>query len=174
MLKFNLKFWLLPLFIPLHFQSYSLVLSNLILWKDHFWNALKKSLKKSKERIERNTLESTIKIIAIFGQCVFDTPLHDLISFKGGTEPYTSRGGLWPPPIFFKKILNNRYIFKILENKSMKNYICPFKENYICPLRLWILVPSLFQSYGRNKRMSLEREYYYVWCTTLLSSMVWK
>ena len=39
-----------------------------------------------------------------------------------------------PPPNFFK-ILNSRYIFKILENK--------LKKNYICPPRLRILVLSL-------------------------------
>ena len=32
--------------------------------------------------------------------------------------------GLWPLLIFFKKILNSKYIFKILENKTKKNYIC--------------------------------------------------
>ena len=41
------------------------------------------------------------------------------------------------------KILNNRYIFKILEDKSRKKYICPPQENYIFPSRIRILVPSL-------------------------------
>ena len=52
------------------------------------------------------------------------------------------RGGCGPPKIFFK-ILNNRYIFKILENKFMKNYICPSQENYIFSPRFRILVLSL-------------------------------
>ena len=49
--------------------------------------------------------------------------------------------GLCPPNFF--KILNSRYIFKILEYKLKKNYICPPQENYICPPRLRILIPSL-------------------------------
>ena len=49
-----------------------------------------------------------------------------------------------PPPLQkFFKILNSRYIFKILENKPKKNYICPPQENYICPFQIRILVPSL-------------------------------
>ena len=41
------------------------------------------------------------------------------IQAEGGCGPTTP-----PPPNFFK-ILNNRYILKILENKLKKNYICP-------------------------------------------------
>ena len=59
--------------------------------------------------------------------------------FISRVEPCTSRALQ-----IFLKILNNRYIFKILKNKSMKNYICSSQENYICPLRLRILVSSLF------------------------------
>ena len=54
-------------------------------------------------------------------------------------QNYVQEEGGYGPPNFFK-ILNNRYIFKILKNKSMKNYICPSQKNYICPPRLRILV----------------------------------
>ena len=62
---------------------------------------------------------------------------------RDGTT-YRKRGASPAPPkkINFK-ILNNRYIFKILENKPKKNYICPPQENYICPFQIRILVPSL-------------------------------
>ena len=62
-----------------------------------------------------------------------------------GMEPRSDRGGLWPPPNF-KKILNSKYIFEILENKSMsfsKNKENKPMKNYICPSRFRILVPSL-------------------------------
>lgn len=51
-----------------------------------FLKCIEEEFEKSKERIERNTLESTIKIIAIFGKCVSGAPLHDLISFKAMEE----------------------------------------------------------------------------------------
>lgn len=51
-----------------------------------FLECIEEEFEKSKERIERNTLESTIKIIAIFGKCVSGAPLHDLISFKAMEE----------------------------------------------------------------------------------------
>ena len=67
------------------------------------------------------------------------------LELQAGTELHTGRGGLWRPPIFLK-ILNSRYIFKILENKPQKNYIYPPQENYICPPQLRILVLSLVAS----------------------------
>ena len=59
--------------------------------------------------------------------------LESISPFIARMEPCISRGGGWDPPKFFK-ILNNRYIFKILENKSMKNYICPLKKIIFAPL----------------------------------------
>ena len=53
---------------------------------------------------------------------------------RDGTT-YMLKGVVPPTPNFFK-ILNSRYIFKILENKPKKNYIFPPQENYICPPQL--------------------------------------
>ena len=83
-------------------------------------------------------------------------PLNILLNcseYKQGWNYVEEEGGCGPPPNFFK-ILNNSYIFKILENKFMKNYICPSQENYICPPRLRILVLSL----------NINKTYFYVFC----------
>ena len=49
-----------------------------------------------------------------------------------GTELHTDREGCGSPQ-FFKKILNSKYIFKILENKFKKNYICHLKKIIFAP-----------------------------------------
>ena len=53
-------------------------------------------------------------------------------------ELHTDRGGLCtPPPPNFFKILNSRYIFKILENKPKKNlYLHPSRKLYLPLLSL--------------------------------------
>ena len=66
---------------------------------------------------------------------------HFRISIDSDGTMFKKRGAVAPPNFF--KILNNRYIINILENKSIKNYICPSQKNYICPPHLRILVPSL-------------------------------
>ena len=43
-----------------------------------------------------------------------------------------AEGGLWPPSNFFK-ILNSKYIFKILENNPGKIIFAPFKKIIFAP-----------------------------------------
>ena len=77
-----------------------------------------------------------------------------IIVFKNGTM-HKLRGAVAPPPPNFLKILNSKYIFKILENKP--------KINYICPPRLRILVPSLIVFAPTKYKTVFEHKGYHPW-----------